>query len=88
MAALGAWFVANVWPNLVASAICAGLVWWRARIHLARHKAEAEGRHLELFGLHNDAMDAHNRLLERHDQLLSFLAAPPDSPYPPPGDTP
>ena len=52
MTGLVAWFWANVWPNLVASAICAGVVWWRARVHIhathAIREAAHQARHTEL----------------------------------------
>jgi hypothetical protein len=41
-----------VWSNLIASAICAGLIWWRLRArmiaHHLEHLAQAERHHLEL----------------------------------------
>ena len=70
MTGLWVWFVGQVWPNLVASGICTGIVWWRARVHLSRHRTAAEERHVALLAGHNDLMDSHNR-------LLSFLAQPP-----------
>ena len=59
MTALAAWFWANVWPNLVASGICAGVVWWRARVHIHATHAIREAAHLarhnELIRLISDA---------------------------------
>ena len=71
MNGLWAWFISQVWPNLVASGICAAVVWWRARVHLGRHRQAQEDRHLALLHAHND-------LTEQHHRLLSFLAQPPD----------
>lgn len=46
------WPDGAVWGNLVASAICAGLVWWRLRTRMIAHHVEvlvqAERHHRDL----------------------------------------
>ena len=51
MAGLWAWFLANVFPNLVASAICTAVVWVRVHIHLRRHEQAQRERHQQLVTL-------------------------------------
>lgn len=48
MTGLAAWFWADVWPNLVASGICTAIVWWRARIHLSRHRDTRDTQHQQI----------------------------------------
>lgn len=57
-----------IWPNLAASAICTGAVWWRARIHLRRVRDEHAARH-EV---------AHRLLTEMHQRMnaAGFEQAP------------
>ena len=51
------WPAGDVWGNLLASGICAGAVYWRARIHLrrqARQHAEQQAQtHAMLQRLHD-----------------------------------
>ena len=46
------WPEGAVYSNLLASAICAGLVWWRLRARIIAHHleqlAQAERHHLEM----------------------------------------
>lgn len=46
------WPLGAVWSNLLASAICAGLVWWRVRARMIAHHleqmAQRERHHEEL----------------------------------------
>ena len=51
MTDLVAWFWANVWPNLVASGICTGIVWWRARVHIRLHREAHDRRHAEVLSI-------------------------------------
>ena len=50
------WPDGDVYGNLIASGICAGLVYWRARIHLrrevARHAEQHARTHVLLEQLH------------------------------------
>lgn len=52
-----------IWPNLAASAICTGAVWWRARIHLRR-------QHETLTGQVRQMRDEH---AERHAQTHALV---------------
>lgn len=59
------WPLGSVWSNLIASAICAGLVWWRLRARMIAHHAEAltqAARHhkerLAQAGEHHEALKA------------------------------
>ena len=60
------WPAGAVYSNLLASAICAGLVWWRLRarmiLHHAEHLAETERRHLE----HLAQAERHHADLKEH----------------------
>ena len=60
------WPAGAVYSNLLASAICAGLVWWRLRarmiLHHAEHLAETERRHLE----HLAQAEKHHADLKEH----------------------
>lgn len=46
------WPLGAVWSNLLASAICAALVWWRVRarmiLHHAEQMAQRERHHADL----------------------------------------
>jgi len=60
------WFQGAVWSNLLASAICAGLVWWRLRARMVAHHAQALAQaavhHAERMALaaeHHEALKAH-----------------------------
>lgn len=39
------WPAGDVWGNLLASGICAAVVYWRARIHLRRQAAHHAEQH-------------------------------------------
>ena len=41
------WYQGAVYSNLLASGLCAGLVWWRARVHLKRHARKQTELHEE-----------------------------------------
>ena len=45
------WPHGQIWPNLIASAICTGLMWWRlhrqAVVHHVRQAAQAAKHHVE-----------------------------------------
>jgi hypothetical protein len=60
------WPEGAVYSNLLASAICAGLVWWRLRARMITHHAEAlaqAARHhaerLKQAREHHEALKAH-----------------------------
>ena len=60
------WPTGAVYSNLLASAICAGLVWWRLRARMIAHHAEALAQaarhHLERMSQaeeHHEALKAH-----------------------------
>ena len=60
------WFQGAVWSNLLASAICAGLVWWRLRARMVAHHAQAlaqaakhHAERLQLAADHHEALKAH-----------------------------
>ncbi len=44
-----------VWSNLLASAICAALVWWRVRARMILHHAEQLAQHER----HHQALKEH-----------------------------
>lgn len=41
------WFQGAVYSNLLASGLCAGLVYWRGRVHLRRQHEMHEAKHAE-----------------------------------------
>lgn len=69
------WFEGAVWSNLLASAICAGFVWWRlhkqAAAHHAAHLAAAARHHLAQL---EQSQAQHRQLLalsrQNHQELL------------------
>lgn len=63
------WYQGAVYSNLLASGICAALVWWRARVHLARAR-EQHARHL---ADQHEATRAH--LAEHAEALAGQIAA-------------
>lgn len=80
-----------VWSNLIASGICAGLVWWRARRRLRRQHEEqvalAQRHHAEQMALaaaqHKELkqqaerhhLQALDRLEAHHDALKAHVTA-------------
>jgi hypothetical protein len=57
------WPHGQIWPNLIASAICTGLVWWRlhrqaviTRVRLAAQAAEHHFERLEQADRHADEL--------------------------------
>lgn len=63
------WYQGAVYSNLLASGICAALVWWRARVHVARAR-EQHARHL---ADQHEATRAH--LAEHAEALAGQIAA-------------
>ena len=60
------WPAGAVYSNLLASVICAGVVWWRLRARMIAHHAEqlaqTEAHHLERIALaleHHETLKAH-----------------------------
>ena len=60
------WPAGAVYSNLIASAICVGVAWWRLRARVIAHHAaalaQAEEHHLERIALaveHHQALKAH-----------------------------
>lgn len=60
------WYDGAVWSNLLASAICAGIVWWRLRARIVTQHAEllvqSARHHLERMTQaeeHHEALKAH-----------------------------
>jgi hypothetical protein len=60
------WYQGAVWSNLLASAICTALIWWRLHRQAARHHveqlAQAAAHHLERITQaqeHHEALKAH-----------------------------
>ncbi len=46
------WYQGAVYSNLLASAICTGLVYWRAKIHLRRQAEQHARTHALLLRIH------------------------------------
>jgi hypothetical protein len=72
------WPAGAVYSNLLASAICAGLVWWRLRARMIAHHAEAlaqAARHhaerLRQADEHHDALKAHLTAAVRAPKTLT-----------------
>ena len=59
------WPLGAVWSNLLASAICALLVWWRVRARMIAHHAEQLAQ----------AARHHAELKRRHDELMAHVTA-------------
>jgi hypothetical protein len=60
------WPAGGVWSNLIASVICVGFAWWRIRLRMIAHHAEAlaqAARHhaerLKLAADHHEDLKAH-----------------------------
>ena len=70
------WPAGAVYSNLLASAICAALVWWRLRarmiLHHAEHLAETERRHLE----HLAQAEQHHADLREHITAATVRPTP------------
>lgn len=49
------WPLGAVWSNLLASAICAGLIWWRVRARMIAHHLEQMAQRER----HHEDMKAH-----------------------------
>jgi hypothetical protein len=60
----------QIWPNLLASALCAAIVWWRlhrqAVIHHARQAAQAAKHHIARLEQANRHHAEVKRLLAAH----------------------
>lgn len=79
------WYQGAVYSNLIASGICAGLVWWRARIHLQRQRDAFTARLDADRQAHAERHAVTHRLLaEMHQRMdtAGFDRAPNDG-----GDT-
>jgi hypothetical protein len=64
-----AWYQGAVYSNLIASAICAGIVWWRARVHL---RLGHERRRADL-AAHHEAI--RQTLAEHHTAVKDHITA-------------
>lgn len=79
------WWHGQLWPNLMASALCAGVVWWRlhrrAVVHHAEQLALAATLHLERLDQADRHHEAVKRQLAAHcsdlkDHVTAQLAGP------------
>jgi len=63
------WYQGAVYSNLLASALCAGLVWWRARVHLRRQGQ----RHTAELAEHR--ADVAKQLADHHAEVMKAIGA-------------
>ena len=60
------WPAGAVYSNLLASAICAGLVWWRLRARMIAHHAEALAQSARNHVERMTQADEHHEALKAH----------------------
>lgn len=72
------WYQGAVYSNLLASGICAGLVWWRARVHLRHVRAKDKAELDQALAGHHQAVASAvaQQLAEHHAAVLAAVAAP------------
>ena len=61
------WYQGAVYSNLLASAICAGLVWWRARVHL-RRASEKQAKDMA-----DHRADVAKQLADHHAEVMKAV---------------
>ena len=72
------WPAGAVYSNLVASAICAVLVWWRLRARMVAHHAEALAQAARHHAERLAQADAHHEALKEH--ITATVPRPPARP--------
>lgn len=70
-----AWYQGAVYSNLLASGICAGVVWWRARVHLRRARETRSEDLAEQLAKHRQAVadDVRRQLAEHHAAIVAAV---------------
>jgi hypothetical protein len=60
------WPAGAVWSNLLASAICSALIWWRLRARMIAHHAEALTQDVKHHLERMTQADEHHEALKAH----------------------
>lgn len=64
------WYQGAVYSNLIASGLCAGLVYWRARVHLRRQREAHDQKHAKTHELLESLHRRLDAVLEDHSDDL------------------